>query len=963
MKLGSLLNGIRRIYLLMLPMVVIHFQAYGQSCNCPPVTQCGDCLGGLISLTLRYDGPIAALVVATNGSGDILHWQLVASNGTFTVEGDLPNGKFLGNQLNLSVNLLWNNTIVTNCSTPVFVNSTFGSFTVIAAESKNGGPVCCAPGDLEIIPPIILNCPPDTQVSLGAIGCSTPVSWVPPTATDNCAAVTLTSTHNPGNPFTKGTTPVVYTATDGAGNTATCSFNVTVTDDTDPVIAGCPSNITASANASCKGTVSWIIPTASDNCSGLVTLTSSHSPGLFSVGTTQVTYTATDVAGNASTCTFNVIVNDNTGPVITGCPSNIVVSANASCNANASWTAPTAIDNCGGAVTLTSSHSPGVFSLGTTPVTYTATDLAGNTSTCTFNVIVNDNTGPVIAGCPPTITVSANASCKGSVTWTAPTATDNCAGTVTLTSSHNPGLFSLGTTLVTYTARDVAGNTSTCTFNVIVNDNTVPVITGCPSNIAVSANTSCKANVTWSAPTATDNCTGTVTLTSSHTPGLFSLGTTLVTYTAKDVAGNISTCTFNVTVNDITAPVIAGCPSNITASADASCRGNIAWTAPTATDNCGGPITLASSHNPGFFSLGTTQITYTATDVAGNISTCTFNVIVNDNTAPVITGCANVLAIAGTSCEATVNWVAPGVTDCGTTTLTSSHNPGVFPLGTTEITYTATDNRGNSSTCSFNVIVEDKTSPVFQNCNTEIVRKADQTCQAAVSWEPPIALDNCEEVIVTSTHHPGDIFPLGKTEVKYTATDGKGNVSVCQFNVVVKNENLPTISDCPNDIKVKGNEFGAANVDWIKPKATAFCGEVSLVSSHQPGDLFHAGTTKVEYKATDNSGNVSYCTFNVIVSWEEIEIVIGKVVTPDGNGVNDEWTISNIEKFKDNNVIIVDRWGSVIFTASGYNNESVVWTGANRNGAISPTGTYFYTIAIKHGPGVVKKSGFIELIR
>ena len=102
---------------------------------------------------------------------------------------------------------------------------------------------------------------------------------------------------------------------------------------------------------------------------------------------------------------------------------------------------------------------------------------------------------------------------SGTVNWTAPTVSDNCGGTLTLTTTKNPGtIFNLGTTLVTYTATDAAGNTSTCSFNVIVQDNTNPVIAGCPSNITVSANASCQATVNWTAPTVSDNCGGTLTL-------------------------------------------------------------------------------------------------------------------------------------------------------------------------------------------------------------------------------------------------------------------------------------------------------------------------------------------------------------------------------------------------------------------------------------------------------------------
>jgi gliding motility-associated-like protein len=817
--------------------------------------------------------------------------------------------------------------------------------------------------------PVITGCPSDIVVNANG-SCQATVNWTEPTASDNCpGVVTLTTTKNPGTIFGLGTTPVTYTATDAAGRTSTCSFNVTVQDVTNPVITGCPSNIVVNANASCQATVNWTAPTASDNCPGIVTLTPTKNPGtIFNLGTTTVTYTATDAAGRTSTCSFNVTVQDATNPVITGCPSNIVVNANASCQATVNWTAPTASDSCPGTVTLTSTKSPGsVFSLGTTPVTYTATDAAGRTSTCTFNVTVQDQIKPVLSGCPSDIVVNANASCQATVTWTPPTTSDNCAGIVSLTSTRNPGtVFSKGTTVVTYTARDAANNISTCSFNVTVQDITPPVILGCPSNIVVNANGSCQATVNWTAPTRSDNCAGPIALTATKNPGsTFSLGTTVVTYTATDVSGNTSTCSFNVTVQDNTKPVIVNCPGNIVASADAACQATVNWTQPSASDNCGSPINLTSSKAPGStFTLGTTTVTYTAVDAAGNSATCSFNVVVTDGTAPVLTGCTDIRVAAGGSCETPVTWTPPAASDCSTINVTSSHNSGgMFAVGTTEVTYTATDAVGNSASCKFNVIVEDRSAPVFQGCPNIISVDIQNDCDSPVSWTEPTALDNCGTATITKSHIPGSIFPIGVTEVKYTATDGYGNVSVCQFNVSVKLKTLPVITACPEDIHLKSDEVGEARVDWVPPQATAVCSDVIVTASHQPGSIFGVGTTRVEYQAEDAFGNKANCHFNVVVTQQEIDIDISQVVTPDGNGHNDEWTVTNIEKFRDNRVVIVDRWGSVIYTATGYNNENVAWRGINQNGAMVPMGTYFYTISIRYGKSAVEKSGFIELIR
>ena len=79
--------------------------------------------------------------------------------------------------------------------------------------------------------PVITGCPgTQTGVTDSEIATGT-VSWVAPTATDNSGTQTLTSTHNPGDSFPIGTTPVTYTSTDAAGNTATCSFDVIVTGE------------------------------------------------------------------------------------------------------------------------------------------------------------------------------------------------------------------------------------------------------------------------------------------------------------------------------------------------------------------------------------------------------------------------------------------------------------------------------------------------------------------------------------------------------------------------------------------------------------------------------------------------------------------------------------------------------------------------------------------------------------
>ena len=114
----------------------------------------------------------------------------------------------------------------------------------------------------------------------------------------------------------------------------------------------------------------------------------------FPVGTTVVTCTATDSSKNSSTCTFTVTVNDTEKPVI-HCPDNIVLSNDpGTCSRKNVTFSATATDNCPG-VSIAYSIAPGsTFPAGTTPVTVTATDAAGNQSTCTFTVTVKVTENP-----------------------------------------------------------------------------------------------------------------------------------------------------------------------------------------------------------------------------------------------------------------------------------------------------------------------------------------------------------------------------------------------------------------------------------------------------------------------------------------------------------------------------------------------------------------------------------------
>lgn len=574
-----------------------------------------------------------------------------------------------------------------------------------------------------------------------------------------------------------------------------------------------------------------------------------------------------------------------------------------------------------------------------------------------------DNLPPQISNCPSDINMSLSAGCTVPVDWDEPSATDEC-GIDSFTSSHQPDEdFPVGSTRVTYTARDNAGNESVCFFNVVVIDDIKPVFTSCDnSKIKVDTDGDCNVAVNWSPPEASDNCS-LASLTSNYSPGdVFPQGKTTVTYTATDNSGNTATCSFDVQVKVKESEAITGCLDDITLPADGSCGRIVEWEAPETTCS----LSLNSNYNSGDrFPLGSTEVIYTAVDEDEVVATCSFTVVVIDESAPVFSTCpSDIFLSKNVGCEVAANWEAPVVTDnCDQEiTIQASHTSGeFFPVGLTTVSYLATDEAGLTSTCTFNVVVSEVPALTISNCPDDIIVTGNNNCELMATWDSPLLENTCTNANLFSSHESGDVFPVGTTEVIYTATDDVGNRSTCSFNVIVENGAEPSISKCPSNIKVKATSEGTAKVDWEVPEITVICGSAELTSSHNPGDLFPVGRTEVVYILNSSFNERVTCTFDVIVIEEEFELEVQKIVTPNNDNYNDQWILEGISRFENINVIIIDRWGSQIFKTSSTDNGRVIWDGTYR-GNIVPSGTYYYMISLNSGSSVIEKSGFIELI-
>ncbi|MBI3951712.1 MAG: HYR domain-containing protein [Acidobacteria bacterium] len=278
---------------------------------------------------------------------------------------------------------------------------------------------------------------------------------------ENCVGggVTITSTSPPlpGLPVNGQRTPITFTARDASGHTATCTMDVTL-------VPSFPKNIEIAADAQCQATITDLpgVPDCAEITKTIPPLPVTLSPGVYVIYAEFVDY---------GTYPFRITVVDTTPPELS-CPGNLTLTADSTCQVSFNLT-PTATD-CNGPVTITSNPSlPATLPVGTHTVTYTATDKAGNTSTCPTMVTVVDQTPPTIT-CPANITESCGIAGGAVVGFTA-TTTDACDPNPTLTCTPASGsLFPVGTTTVTCTATDDSGNTASCSFMVTVMMNNPP---------------------------------------------------------------------------------------------------------------------------------------------------------------------------------------------------------------------------------------------------------------------------------------------------------------------------------------------------------------------------------------------------------------------------------------------------------------------------------------------------------
>ncbi len=605
-----------------------------------------------------------------------------------------------------------------------------------------------------------------------------------------------------------------------------------------------------------------------------------------------------------------------------------------------------AINNADGSITITE------VGVGTATITVTASDGNGGSVTDEFVVTVSAvNNDPIVANAMAdqsydegfgtasvspagvftdpdgdNISIAVSSDTESVVT----VAINNADGSITITE------VGVGTATITVTASDGNGGSVIDEFVVTVNAvNNAPVVANVISdqseNEGFTSNTIDLTNVftdedgdvlTFNA-TSSDESVATVSINGSTlTYTEVANGTTTITVTADDSNGGTETDDFTLTINNVNdAPVLANAISD--QSENEGFTSNTVDLTNVFTDEDGDVLTFtatSSDESVATVSIngstltytevenGTTTITVTADDSNGGTETDDFTLTIsNVNDAPVVANAisdqsenegfaSNTIDLTNVFTDEDGDVLTFTATSSDESVATVSINGSTLTYtevanGTTTITVTADDSNGGTETYDFTLTIID-------------VNEAPIVLNALADEEQ-------EEGFETLTVDLSDVFE-----------DGDGDVLT--YTVSVDDESV----------------------------VTAFAGSSDLtITEVSPGE------TTITVTAEDGRGGSVSDAFNITIIKAEVpaEPSIPQGFSPNGDGVNDQWVVPNIENYPNNRVNIFDRGGKLVYSTTGYNNTDNAFEGlANASSAISrssglPDGVYYYVIDLGNG--------------
>eukprot|EP01095_Lingulamoeba_sp_RSL-Kostka_P012945 TRINITY_DN522_c0_g2_i1.p1 TRINITY_DN522_c0_g2~~TRINITY_DN522_c0_g2_i1.p1 ORF type:complete len:975 (-),score=313.51 TRINITY_DN522_c0_g2_i1:3399-6323(-) len=629
-------------------------------------------------------------------------------------------------------------------------------------------------------------------------------------------------------------------------------------------------------------------------------------------------------------CIYDVLIFpcSNFSPVL-NCPADTTVGDGGNCNAFVSPLLATAgNDNCptetvSNSYTSNGLDASGTYSIGSTVVVYNFEDSLGNAVSCSTTVTVADSSFPVI-NCSPDITTEVNsAGCTGSASPSAVATDSACQGSPTITNNFNSGgadatdtNYPIDSTRVVFTATD-GTNFITCGTTVTIFS--IPEIS-CPSDQNVSADGSCEAAVTVIATYTNCGSSTLSTITNDYNSGGADAsdtytGVTSITFT---VSGG-DTCSTTVTVSDNSSPNIS-CPTDLTIDTDPlACNANVGSFLASATDNCATPTitnnyTSGGPDASGNYPLGTTPVVYTATDGINSIQ-CSASVTVNDNTDPVI-NCPvdRSVSISGT-CQIALTFADATATDaCGIFSITNTRTGNAnisdtYSTGSHSITFTATDNDGNTNTCVTNVVV---------NAASEL------TCSASLSLnvDPSNSCSSGSNTITaTGTNCGGPAITItndfsGSTFlVNYVDTNSYvlNEINPPQSTSITVNE-VGSINDITIDMDITHTWMADLDISITDPSGTT----IQLLQGNCGSNDDFIGTF-IDSGAVLPVGSNSGCGTSAGDSQPFDGPVLSSLIGSPANGV---WTLS-YDDTAGSDVGTINSWGLNIEILTGPSTDTI----------------------------------------
>ena len=655
--------------------------------------------------------------------------------------------------------------------------------------------------------------------------------------------------------FPLGTTTVVWSATAPHKQTITAEQKVTVVDTISPTLSP-PSDIVLEVETVLPVAINLGMPTASDIFPLTIT---SNAPFAFPLGTTLVTWSATDSSGNRSTAVQRVtlILVDRTPPVVVA-PADLTIEATGPLTL-ANIGMATANDAIDGALPVLS-DAPLSFPPGTTLVRWSAIDASGNIGFATQQVTVIDSTPPQISA-PADLTVEASGPATPIDVGMA--SASDIVDPDPVIRNDAPPSFPVGITTIIWRAIDGSGNVGTASQRIEVRDTTAPDLRLLGGNSLIIDE-----GQTWLDPgaVADDRVDGNLTSAVSVSGSVDSArpGSYVVVYTVADAHGNSASVERQVTVRDVTAPVVTP-PAHLIVEASAPMTLVLDLGAASAVDAVDGPVAVVGD-SPGLFPLGITVVRWSAVDAAGNRSVAEQMVELRDTTAPTLNVPADLELISHDH--------APVVAQLGTATafdtvdgaIVATHDaPAAFPVGVTDVLWSAVDAAGNRATATQRVIVRfvDIVAPIVTP-PTDIVTEATGPF-TIIDLGIGSAMDETDGAMPVYHNGPAAGFPVGASEVTWSAFDLSGNLGTAVQRVQIQDRAAPSLS-VPGDIELTTDNGLPVAVDLGIATANDLVDGQIPVQCDAPL-LFPVGVTTVTCWATDNAGNNSLATRQITVRY------------------------------------------------------------------------------------------------